>query len=143
MITIALRFADFRAPSDGTISEHEKLIEEFGFVWYGKFGSGISKKIQDEIMSSEKPKILLIQSGKFHRYWAEVSEISGSTPDLKYVPTYYHDLSLKIKAWFKITKFSEAPNNIMSKCLVASSGNVLSEVSKRSDSPYFVISTSE
>ena len=44
MKTIALRFADNIAPKDGTIAEHEKIIERYGFVWYGKFGARVSEK---------------------------------------------------------------------------------------------------
>lgn len=40
MKTIALRFADNIAPKEGTIAEHEKIIDELGYVWYGKFEIG-------------------------------------------------------------------------------------------------------
>ena len=39
----------------------------------------------------------------------------------------------------KITEFVEAPKDIMSKCVVTSSGQLLGNVSKHSMSPYFKI----
>lgn len=44
MRTIALRFSNNFAPEEGTISAHEIVIAEKGFVWYGKLGSRISSK---------------------------------------------------------------------------------------------------
>ena len=44
MRTVALRFADNIAPPEGTIAEHEKIIDELGYVWYGKFGARVSDK---------------------------------------------------------------------------------------------------
>ena len=40
MRTIALRFSNNFAPEAGTIVEHQEIIAELGFVWYGKL-SGI------------------------------------------------------------------------------------------------------
>ena len=44
MKTIALRFADNYAPAEGTIKLHEDVINEYGYVWYGKFGNSLSQK---------------------------------------------------------------------------------------------------
>jgi hypothetical protein len=143
MITVALRFADNKAPTDGTIAEHAKLIEKRGYVWYGKYGTPLSNSIVATILGEENPKILLIRSGKFERYWAYVSEISREAPAEDGFPAYYKDLKTKIHAWFKIVKIVSAPNNIMSKCFVASSNRPLSEASKSSMSPYFIIRINE
>ena len=44
MKTIALRFADNYAPKEGTIKLHQAIINENGYVWYGKFGNTLSQK---------------------------------------------------------------------------------------------------
>lgn len=143
MKTIALRFGETFSPSCGTILAHQKVINELGYVWYGKMGNTISDKVIKDIMSNENPKILLIQSGKTQRYWAYISEISKINPPLEHIPQYYRDNSSKFKCWFKITKFESAPKNILRKCLVVSSSQPLGEVSKHSASPYFIIETLE
>lgn len=143
MKTIALRFGDNIAPSCGTILAHKAYIDRDGFVWYGKFGSAISKKVAEEISESKPFKILLIRSAKTERYWATVEEISYETPNLMNVPSYYRELYGKIKCWFKVLSFEDAPKDIMGKCEVISSKTSLSGASRRSMSPYFFIEYKE
>lgn len=82
MKTIALRFSDNFAPACGTIIAHQQMIDNHGYVWYGKLGTPISNKIADEILNNDDPKILLIHSGQQGRYWAYITEISRELPPL-------------------------------------------------------------
>ncbi len=143
MKTIALRFGDHFAPPPGTIELHKQLINKNGFVWYGKLGSPISKSVKEEIFKNVEKKILLIHSGTSKRYWAYLDEIADLVPNKEEYPTYYADKSEKMKTWFRIIKIEDAPNNVMSKCIVTSSGLRLSDVSKHSMSPYFIIDLKE
>lgn len=68
MKTIALRFADNYAPAEGTIKLHEDVIEEYGYVWYGKFGNSLSQKNIDMLLDMKDRKFLLIKSGGQERY---------------------------------------------------------------------------
>lgn len=139
MNTIALRFGEHLAPECGTIEAHRRIIDKYGYVWYGKMGNRISEAVSKEIVADEVQKILLIRSGHAERYWAIVKEISYDNDDIEAIPEYYRNERGKFKTWFKITKFVEAPKDIMSKCVVTSSGQLLGNVSKHSMSPYFKI----
>lgn len=141
MKTVALRFADNFAPECGTIAAHEQVIKEFGHVWYGKLGNKVSDKMLKTIMDAEEPKILLIQSGKSNRYWAYICKAQHEQPNLKEVPFYYRDMAGIFRTWFCVTRFEKAPKNIMSECIVSSSGALLGIASKHSMSPYFIIET--
>ena len=99
----------------------------------------IHPDIVEKLKKQGDMRILLISSGKTDRYWAHVLEISKEVPPADSIPEYYRNLAEKFKTWFKVTEFERAPRDIMSKCFVVSSGNVLSEVSKHSMSPYFII----
>lgn len=143
MNTIALRFAENFAPIEGTIGAHQKLIDKNGFVWYEKLESAISDSVAKAIMLNIEPKILLIQSGKFKRYWAFISEITRDIPDPEYIPLYYRNEASKFRSWFKVIRLEEANSNIMSRCIVTSSNNSLTQVSKYSLSPYFKITVLE
>ena len=143
MKTVALRFADNFAPDEGTIVAHEKMLNLNGFVWYGKLGSAVSNKVIDEIQQNDNAKILLIHSGKSGRYWAYIERIQHEVPEIEYIPEYYRDKTDSFKTWFKVIRFEPAPNNILSKCKVASSKRLLSEVSRSSMSPYFIIEAEE
>ena len=139
MKTVALRFADNFAPECGTITAHEQIIEEYGHVWYGKLGGKVSEKMLKTIMNTEEPKILLIQSGKTNRYWAHICKAQYEQPRLNEIPSYYRDMAGLFRTWFCVTRFEKAPKNIMSECIVSSSGALLGNVSKHSMSPYFII----
>lgn len=139
MKTIALRFAEYFAPPEGTIKAHEEVISKVGYVWYGKMGAPLSHKVIETILEQDSPKILLIHSGGVERYWAYVDNVSREKPEESEYPDYYHDKSDKFKTWFKVNRFELAPRGIMAECVVASSGSVLSDASRRSMSPYFII----
>lgn len=62
MRTIVLRFFNNFALEAGTISEHQEMITEFGFVWYVKLGTAVSSAVTSQILENEEPKILLIHS---------------------------------------------------------------------------------
>lgn len=97
----------------------------------------VSKKNQELILTEANPKILLIHSSRQKRYRADIDKIVNQTPDYKDFLSDYHNISDKFKIWFRVIRFVETPKNILSLYTVASSGALLSEVSKHSMSPYF------
>ena len=139
MKTIALRFGEHFSPECGTIAAHQEIIDKLGYVWYGKLGSPVNRKIIDEILQNEDGRFLLINSGKADRYWVHISDISKEIPSYEEFPAYYHEIAEKMKTWFKVTYFEPAEKGVMAKCFVASSGSPLTESSKHSMSPYFII----
>lgn len=141
MKTIALRFSNSFAPESGTIQAHQDLIEQYGHVWYGKLGTRISNKVADDIMKNSSPQILLIHSGTSKRYWAKIDQIQYEVPPLAEIPEYYRSRVKEFKTWFRVKQFQVAPGNILSHCIVPSSGHSLSQASKHSMSPYFIIET--
>ena len=143
MKTIALRFADNYAPAEGTIKLHEDVINEFGYVWYGKFGNSLSQKNIDMLLDMKYKKFLLIKSGGQERYWAYFTDIKKDCINIEAIPKYYRNDRERVKCWFKITKFEKADPKVMSKCFVSSNGSLLSNTSKYSMSPYFIIDYKE
>ena len=143
MKTIALRFAENFSPKGGTIQAHEIIIREKGYVWYGKLGTAVGADKVRTILSAERPRILLIQSGKTGRYWAYVNDIQRDCPEPEVIPEYYRNDREKFKTWFRVIRFEKAPTNIMSQCTVVSSGAQLGHASHYSMSPYFFIEVPE
>lgn len=139
MRTIALRFSDNYAPEEGMICLHQQLIDDYGYVWYGKFGNKISKEIITEQLKSNDPKILLIKSGSIERYWMHFAAHQENVPELDKIPNYYRHNCNDIKCWFKVVRFEKAEKDVLSKCFVLSSGDCLSKSSKHSMNPYFKI----
>ena len=124
MKTIALRFGETFSPECGTIAAHQKIIDELGYVWYGKLGTAVSSKIIEEMMQNDETKFLLINSGKADRYWVYFNAISTEKPSTNEYPTYYGNKSGLMKTWFKVTAFKLAPKDVMSHCFVTSSKQI-------------------
>lgn len=143
MRTIALRFSNNFAPEIGTIRAHEELIDEIGYVWYGKLGSKISAKVATDIMKNECPRILLIHSGAVARYWAYIDKTQNIVPELASIPKYYRSRAEEFSSWFRVVRFEDAPKDILAHCFVASSQAPLSMASRHSMSPYFIIDVEE
>ena len=143
MKTIALRFADRFAPEEGTIKAHQRVIDTYGFVWYGKMGNAVSESVLKELSANENARILLIHSGKSDRYWAYIDAAQKEQPEKQYIPEYYRDNAANFKSWFRVTRFESAPSDILSQCVVPSSGNTLSYTSRHSMSPYYIIDYDE
>lgn len=139
MKTIALRFSDNYAPKEGMIYLHQQVIDDYEYVWYGKFGNRISKEIINEQLKSKDPKILLIQSGGIERYWMHFIDFQETKPNETNIPLYYRNNCDDIKCWFKVVRFEKAEKDILSKCFLLSSGDCLSKASKHSMNPYFKI----
>lgn len=139
MITVALRYFDNFAPEGGTIIAHQKVIDEMGFVYYGKLGAPLSMKVIQQMMENDDKRFLLIHSGRQDRYWMYYDFVTRNEVDVSYVPEYYRDRASDFKTWFKVTKIKTAPKNVMGHCFVNSSGRALGEVSRHSMSPYFII----
>lgn len=139
MKTIALRFGETFAPEGGTIRAHQEMIEQHGFVWYGKLGSPISATAAKELMESDDPKLLLIHSGGSDRYWLHIKDVQRETPDIDGIPAYYRQQAKDFGCWFKVTRIELAKKTVMSECVVRSSGKTLSLASRHSMSPYFII----
>lgn len=144
MRTISLRYANNFAPKCGTIQAHQDMIDQYGYVWYGKLGNPVnSSYMSDTVLKQSNPRLLLIQSGQSARYWAYVEAYTRETPDLDKIPSYYRSDVEKFKSWFKITKFEMAEKDVMSKCTVTSSGTKLTFASMHSMNPCFKIDYEE
>lgn len=143
MITVALRYFDKFAPERGTIVAHQQVIAQDGFVFYGKLGAPLSKKVINILNTNEDKRFLLIHSGKQDRYWLYFTEVVRETPDLSHVPEYYRYRANDFHTWFKITRIDSASNDVMKHCFVNSSNKPLSEASRHSMSPYFIIRVEE
>lgn len=139
MRTIALRFSDSFAPPVGTIGAHQSLIDQYGYVWFGKLGLPVSDKAVDYIFKNDEPRILLIHSGTAKRYWAYVRASQRTCPPIHLIPEYYRDDAESFHTWFQVTAFENADKDVLSKYKVLSSGKPLSTVSRSSMSPYFII----
>lgn len=143
MITVALRYFDKFAPEGGTVFAHQQMINEDGFVYYGKLGSPLSKKVIAQLKENEDKRFLLIHSGGLERYWVHFTDVMREQPHPNNIPLYYRNRAAEFKTWFRVIKIEGAPRDIMQHCFVNSSNKILTEASRHSMSPYFIIRVEE
>ena len=143
MRTISLRYTDKFAPKNGTIQAHQSIIDDKGYAWYGKMGTPISTKVAEMILQNDDPRFLLIHSGYAERYWMHIDDISREKPADDDFPAYYREIADGFKTWLRVIAIESADKDVIGKCKVASSGAPLSEASRHSMSPYFIIDYEE
>ena len=115
---IIFRYSD-KVRNIDTIKEHKEILDKYGFVWWGKFGTGISinsiNKMMDQI-NNNQPTYLYLSKGCKILYFSQIVEVLGfggykktRPKDTSAVPLYYRDEFCS--SWFKlknIKKFPEA-----------------------------------
>lgn len=139
MRTVALKFHDSFWPMRSMFDEHQSYLAANGFTWWGKTGVPISEKAASDVLANEDPRILLIHSGEEDRWWAHVDQIVYDRPSEAFIPSWYRDNPANYSCWLRITRFEPAPKDVMSWCLVASSGKPLFRASSFSRSNYFIV----
>ena len=110
--TIILRFRDLITEDDGTISDHQTLISNFGEVWWGWWmkqnetpPKKLFKEIGDHISENKSMSGFLYNTGLNKLYETQIvrllvgpSMYKIPTPDPEKSPSYYHRGSYP--AWF-------------------------------------------
>ena len=115
MRTISLRYTDKFAPHNGTIKAHQSILDDKGYVWYGKMGAPISATVAEIILQNDEPRFLLIHSGHAERYWMYIDDVSREIPIDDDFPAYYHEIADRFKTWFRVVKIEQADKDVIRK----------------------------
>ena len=120
------------------IEEHQEVISKKGYCWFGKIGVVPSKKALDDVLSQEKPVIMLYTRN--HAYECVLTEASTEKPKEGY-PAYYetelYEQGRYPKSYYKLTSITEVPISDLSQYVVVSSRNPLMNTLNKSMSSYF------
>jgi len=90
-----------------TISEHTKILDEFGAVWWGSFGRNIGSRMisifQRQISKKNQTKAYLYEKKSNKWYIGIIEDIINEPPsEKKIIPQYYRHT--KCKAYIKFSK---------------------------------------
>lgn len=121
---ICIRYSDLK--SIDCAYEHKKVIQETGYVWFGKIGSKPRRDALDKILEEDVSYIIL--KSKKECYICTFNKYLENIPEDKNYPAYY-DESFKIEnfsIWFRLTSMIKIEdNNILDNIIVKSSRNKL------------------
>lgn len=122
------------------LKTHQSLINEHGFVWFGKKGNrGPSQNLYNWINTH---KTLIIRDSKINNYktyLCTVQEISPIKPAIS-IPVYYRQFNDLIIPWFKITNIQEIDKNLIEENFLAVSSDIpIKRTLSRSMCPFFYI----
>ena len=107
------------------IEQHQAIIAERGYCWYGKLG-GITREIViHAIKISESPIIMLYSKGK--AFLCDFVEMTTEKPIDGY-PKYYDEQQIYPSCYFKLTSIEPVDLSILNHLYVRSSKRKLSEV---------------
>ena len=136
-----LRFSDKN--NINTIKEHKEILNQKGYVWYGKIGITPLKKYFDEHLKDDSTLVLLTQPGNY--YVAECVEYSLDKPGKDDYPNYYDAVEFsgfKFSSWYKLISITEVTNkDVLENVVIKSSGNYLRSALQGSMSPMFKAKT--
>ncbi len=130
-----------------TISEHKKIIEKNGYVWFGKFGNSIKQQYINTIdESDEEHFVFLIKTTqkKQYVYRANIITISKEDqrllPEKQFIPKYYRNSDLNFGFWLKLKDIRKVNSKITNQLHVNSSHSPLVESLNRSTTGLMYIS---
>lgn len=106
------------------IKLHQDIIEDSGYVWFGKLGTAPGKKSIDSILDEEYPQLILYTRGE--GYLCSVENISYDIPAGGYPEYYRNELFDKLiypSVYFKLTLIEKIEISNLDKLTVVSSGN--------------------
>ena len=110
---LVVRFSDTMFGMGDVAALHNKIVNEQGFVWFGKLGQTIAQKRVDmlnEQVAKNIPTYLYLVKGnrkKSTAYRADLLSISREEPEDKaFYPAYYAEKEIiqYMKAWMKVGK---------------------------------------
>lgn len=134
---LCLKFAN----ADGLdcIQEHQKIMNELGYVWLGKIGNKPAYKTLYKMVINNSAYILLKESKK--AYICQFKSYSERIPYTSEYPNYYNteiSPNIKYSIWFKLTSIIEVNNiKILDNIVVKSSRSPILETMKKSMASHF------
>ena len=136
---LLLRYSNYHGID--TIAEHQKVIDQKGYCWFGKIGKIPSQKYISLYQKEEGNIAYLYTYGILHE--CRITEISFERPD-DGTPSYYeHELyinkDLTPQIFFKLEYIKEVDIDILDNYLVSSSGKDIKYDLKKSISSYYLI----
>lgn len=126
--------------------EHNKIIEEKGYVWILKMGRKIDKNYLKELIKNDSGIIIKKPSRLDDRlFYCKLESIDYDNSSI--FPDYYYDyltyngykvsdLTNNNSCWFKISEISLIPESIADSLVVSKNNNSLKNAAINSRTPY-------
>ena len=150
---IVIRFSDNLFSVGDVVAKHNAVVENNGYVWFGKMGSPISQGRMDLLntqIAKNTPTFVYFVKGirnKSTFYRADVLAISReiNLSEKEAIPKYYQEKELTqfMKTWLKILEISQIEESAMSTLKTTSSIFRLQDTLVRSSSGYFFVHESK
>jgi hypothetical protein len=121
------------------INEHQKIMNEKGFVWFGKIGNKPTAKALDKMLS-EKSNFILLKEPK-NAYICEFEAYSDKKPREGEFPDYYTTEILPTRhfsLWFKLVAIRHVEDlSLLNSVVLKSSRSPVLETTKKSMASHF------
>ncbi len=149
-IHLLIRFSDTFLRGSDTISEHLKVIEKKGAVWFGKMGATVAQRridVLNQQISDEIPTFVYLVKGNRLKSTAYRGKLIFSSKILPkdmedFVPAYYSDLDLlrHMHFWVKLSEIAIIDFSALNHLKVTGSVLPIRETLVKSSSGHFFLS---
>jgi hypothetical protein len=142
LLGIVVRYSDTVMGNQvDTIGEHNKIIEQTGAVYVGKFGKSMGKKSFEIFCTNDsRIKLILVKrtpNNNYMAYQAGIESAQKKRPRPSFIPPYLRKKT-DINCWFQITgPLKLIPQKNLNKWVTKSSGRPLIETLHTSMSGLF------
>ena len=136
---IAVKYTDRLAPSEGTVAAHAEVLNNRGYVWFGKVGRRIgadrAEVLKEQSRHGTRTFLVLVRTTQqpFTFHLCEIDDILFDLPrdELAAAPDYYARLESPPSTWFRVTRILPLDSSLASDITVTSSGAPLSSAVRK------------
>ena len=134
---IAMRIGSYQDRELGkdVIEAHNDVLKRQGTVYFGKAGRGLSadklQRVRNSMFDGASCNLVVIRRLKsgYQCFLAPIVSLPSSSfrPELRFVPSYYHDLVKEIELWIEVAAFTLSNANLLESLALASNSRPLLE----------------
>lgn len=142
---LTVRYGEHFAPPEGTIAAHLRVIENHGFVWFGKMGSPMARArievLNRQIVEGTPTYLVLVRARANGRtvHLCRISDMSRERPtDEASIPAYYRSRP-GVGVWIRLTSIQSASPAVLAKLQVSSSSSPLTQTLAASAKSFFYV----
>lgn len=117
------------------IHEHQEVLNELGYCWFGKIGNIPSNKILNAVFKEEHPMIVLYKKGA--AFICEMETSSERKPQNGY-PLYYDTEGVFPSIYFKLISMEVCDECLFHESIVCSTGNYVEDAIYHSRIPFML-----
>jgi hypothetical protein len=149
VLGLAVRYGEHFSPPDGTIAVHREILQNEGYVWFGKMGAKIggprTAALREQIEAGIETPLILVRARVNGRtvHYCRISSFTRERPSKEEshcIPSYYRRRE-DVGVWFRLTSMDQVRPGWLNDATVCSSQRPLPQTLATSVASFFYVAT--